>query len=153
MKMKFVTTALLAAMLAINPVVYGGSSTDPLKAGKEAYETAVRYHLKKDYRNAIASYTLAAHLEPGHPAIFGQLGRVYFEREEIDKAQAMFEKALKLDYLYPDAHFMLGKVYKEQKEYEKAIDEMDKYLQLSSNADYRAEAESIKAECEKLSMP
>jgi transcription elongation GreA/GreB family factor len=41
----------------------------------------------------------------------------------------------------------------EQKEYEKAIDEMDRYLQLSANADYRAEAENIKAECEKLSLP
>jgi cytochrome c-type biogenesis protein CcmH/NrfG len=153
MKMKLLTTAILVTVLGISSLMYAASSSTPLKAGREAYENGVRFHLKRDYRNAIASYKIAAHLEPDHPAIFGQLGRVYFEQEDMDKAQAMFEKALKLDSLYPDAHFMLGKVYKEKKEYEKAIDEMDKYLQLSTNADYRAEAENIKAECEKLSMP
>jgi tetratricopeptide (TPR) repeat protein len=152
-KPKFLTIAILAAVLGISPAVCATSSTSPLTAAKEAYETAVRFHLKKDYQNAIAAYTIAGHLEPNHPAIFGQMGRVYFDQGDLEKAQIMFEKTLKLDPLYPDAHFMLGKVYKEQKLYEKAIDEMDRYLQLPTNADDRAEAESIKAECEELSMP
>jgi len=153
MKPKSLAIAMLAATLGMCPAVFAKSSTAPLTAAKEAYETAVRFYLKGDYQNAVASYVIAGHLEPDHPAIFNQLGRVYFERGEIDKAQAMFEKALALDTLYPDAHFMLGKVYKEQREYQKAIEQMDKYLELPANADDRGEAESIKAECERLLMP
>jgi tetratricopeptide (TPR) repeat protein len=152
-KLQLLTIVALAAMLGTNPVVCAVSSTAPLRAGREAYETAVRFHLKKDYQNAIAAYTIAGHQEPNHPAIFGQMGRAYFDQGDLEKAQVMLERALKLDTLYPDAHFLLGKIYKEQKEYEKAIEEMDRYLQLPTNADDRAEAESIKAECEKLSMP
>jgi cytochrome c-type biogenesis protein CcmH/NrfG len=153
MKMTFPTVMVLAAMLGISPALRAASSTSPLSAGKDAYETAVRFHLKKDYQDAIAAYTIAGYLEPDHPAIFGQTGRLYFDQGNLEKAQTMLEKALKLDPLYPDAHFLLGKVYREQKLYEKAIDEMDRYLQLPTNADDRADAERIKAECEELSMP
>ncbi len=153
MKLKLLTIAVLVAISGMSLTAHGKSNEAPLTAAKEAYEAAVRFYLKGEYQNAIASYMIAGHLEPDHPAIFNQLGRVYFERGEIDKAQAMFEKSLTLDSLYPDAHFMLGKVYKEQKEYQKAIEQMDKYLELPTNADDRVEAESIKAECEKLLMP
>ena len=149
-KTKLASIALLAVALGFGSLVYAVSSITPLKAGREAYETAVRFHLKKDYQDAIAAYTVAASLEPDHPVIFCQMGRAYFDQGDLDKAQAMLERALKLDTLYPDAHFLLGKVYKEQKQYEKAIEEMDRYLELPTNADDRAEAESIKAECEKL---
>ena len=152
MESRLLSIVVLVIMLGFEPWVYAVSSMAPLKAGREIYETAVRYHLKKDYRSAVAAYMVAASLEPDHPVIFGQMGRAYFDQGDLEKAQVMLERALKLDSLYPDAHFMLGKVYKEQKEYEKAIEEMDRYLQLPTNADDRAEAESIKAECEKLSM-
>jgi tetratricopeptide (TPR) repeat protein len=152
-KPQFLTTVVLAAMLGISPVVCAVSSSAPLRAGREAYETAVRFHLKKDYQSAIAGYRVAASLEPDHPVILGQMGRAYFDQGDLEKAQVTLERALKLDTLYPDAHLLLGKIYKEQKEYEKAIEAMDRYLELPANADDRAEAESIKAECEKLSMP
>jgi cytochrome c-type biogenesis protein CcmH/NrfG len=147
------TTMILIAVLGLTHTVYAVSSTAPLKAGREAYETAVRYHLKNDYRNAVAAYMVAANLEPDHPVILGQMGRAYFDQGDLEKAQVTLERALKLDTLYPDAHLLLGQIYKEQKEYEKAIEAMDRYLELPANADDRAEAESIKAECEKLSMP
>jgi cytochrome c-type biogenesis protein CcmH/NrfG len=153
MRLRFVIIPALAFALGISSAVHPAGSTVSLKAGKEAYETAVRYHLKKDYRSALAGYKVAALLEPDHPVILGQMGRAYFDQGDLEYAQIMLEKALKLDSLYSDAHFMLGKVYKEQGACEKAVDEMDRYLQLPADADDRAEAEGIKAECEKLSMP
>jgi tetratricopeptide (TPR) repeat protein len=152
MKTSVMLTAILAVVLWTNASIWAASSAAPLSSGREAYERAVRFHLKKDYQSAIAAYTIAGHLEPDHPAIFCQMGRAYFDQGNLEKAHTMLEKALKLDPLYPDAHFVLGKVYREQKLYEKAIDEMDRYLQLPTNADDRAEAERIKAECEELSM-
>ncbi len=50
-----------------------------------------------DEEKAIEYFKLAIHYDPQYAQSYDNLGRIYYERQDFDLAQASFEKALKLD--------------------------------------------------------
>ncbi|MBI3071371.1 MAG: tetratricopeptide repeat protein [Deltaproteobacteria bacterium] len=66
--------------------------------------------------DAIESFKVAAKRES-----LLAVGQIYYERAEMEDAEAWFKKAIALDAKYQEAHYALGLVYKELGEYEKAV--------------------------------
>lgn len=60
----------------------------------------------------------------------GNLGNIYFMRQEYELAEEAFETALKLNPKYPDAHNNLGILYKSQKKYDLAEQSFSTALKL-----------------------
>ncbi|KMP12425.1 hypothetical protein UZ36_00745 [Candidatus Nitromaritima sp. SCGC AAA799-C22] len=60
----------------------------------------------------------------------GNLGNLYFMRQELVQAEKEFKTALKLNPRYPDAHNNLGILYKNQGKYDQAAQSFDAALKL-----------------------
>ena len=60
----------------------------------------------------------------------GNLGNIYFMRQEYERAEEAFKTALKLNPQYPDAHSNLGILYKSQKKYDLAEQSFSTALEL-----------------------
>ncbi|MGZ5191587.1 MAG: tetratricopeptide repeat protein, partial [Flavisolibacter sp.] len=57
--------------------------------------------------------------------------RIYYFREETDKAIEQVKKTLQLDPEYAEAHFSLGMIYYKTHQYKESIIELNKALDLS----------------------
>ncbi len=73
---------------------------------------------------AITSYEKAIILEPTNPYIYTELGRVYLERDDVEKAREQFQKALELKSDYAPAHFQIAAIYIKQGKQDEAIEKM-----------------------------
>ena len=60
-----------------------------------------------------------------------QLGRLYFNNNQIDKAISQFNKVIILEPNHPNAHYSLGVAYIVQGEKTLAIEEFEKVLELT----------------------
>lgn len=60
-----------------------------------------------------------------------QLGVVYWQRQDVEKARQEFERALALNPNYSNARYMLGLAYDRQKEKEKALAAFQKVAELN----------------------
>jgi len=80
---------------------------------------------------AIKSYEEAAKLEPANPYIYTELGRVYLAKNERDKAQEQFQKALELKSDYAPAHFQIATISVLEGKTGEAIEKMETARALS----------------------
>jgi tetratricopeptide (TPR) repeat protein len=74
---------------------------------------------------AIRSYEEAAKLEPTNPYLYTELGRVYLAKNERDKAQEQFQKALDLKSDYAPAHFQMATISVLEGKTAEAIEKME----------------------------
>jgi tetratricopeptide (TPR) repeat protein len=61
--------------------------------------------------DAITSTKVTTQLNPNNPLLFFQLGLLYYNNKEFDKAIEAFESAIKLDKNYANAQYFLGLSY------------------------------------------
>lgn len=113
---------------------------DPDKA-PDAYKQAIRldpknadahvnlgrlYQLKGNLKHAKRHYELALTARPGHQLAFYNLGTVFDELDEIDKAADLYEKAPAI----PDAHYNLARICELQGDEVSALRHMRQYRDL-----------------------
>jgi tetratricopeptide (TPR) repeat protein len=114
------------------------------------------YFDKGDYEKAVKNYELALsfHKGPGRDGgkplayrensawVYNNLGLVYIQMKQWDKAQAHLRKALEADPENAVAHNNLGIVLGQKKEYEKALKEFQTALTL--DPDHPKAAQNVK---------
>ncbi len=87
---------------------------------------------------------------PFEVEIFFQLGRLYFNNNQIDEAIPQFKKAIDLAPFHSNALYSLGVAYEAKGEKDLAIKEFEKVLELNpGNADVLSKLEELRAEEEK----
>ncbi|GAB4029358.1 MAG: hypothetical protein Fur0012_03580 [Elusimicrobiota bacterium] len=62
-----------------------------------------------------------------------KIGKLYAEINDVDNAQAAFEKVLSMDEKNNRAHFMLGLIFEKKKMTEKALYHWEKCLEYASH--------------------
>ena len=127
---------------------------------KKEFEKAIK--LKSDYIDAEIQlalfYEYQGNIEEAKNQLLGlksqflnnaeiifQLGRLYFNEGQIDKAIVEFEGAISLNPIFSNAHYSLGLCYQKKGEMEKAIAEFEKVLELNpENKDVLLKIEELK---------
>ena len=120
----------------------------------------MRYHLhligmiefeKKNYPQAIEyfeeamaflSFQCTTDTDDSHALFIDPLGLAYYKSENLDKANAEYERLIslttgRLHYsdIYAKSFYMLGKIYEQQGDTAKAIEHYQKFLELWKDSD------------------
>jgi len=95
---------------------------------KETFDLAIQHHQKKDLKVAEKLYQEVLKSNPNHAISHNNLGALYNELGEPQKAKDCYEKAIKIDPNYADAFGNLGNILKELGEPQKAKDCYEKAL-------------------------
>ncbi|HEX5731258.1 MAG TPA: protein kinase [Blastocatellia bacterium] len=108
------------------------------------YLEAITKTVTRNYANAIESYHKIAQQVPEaeKPYAHLDLGRAYEKNEEIEKAIAEYEEAVRLDNQYPAALLRLGILYGRQRDRKTALeifDNADRFYQATDNIEGRIE--------------
>ncbi len=104
---------------------------------------AVAYYMQG--RNAEAEETtrqvLAKHAQDAD--LHYNLGAILAAQQRYDEAEASFVAAQSLNDTLPQVYLGLGVLYRDTGRNEEAVGALQRYLELSSDAEWRAEAEAI----------
>ncbi len=83
---------------------------------------AVRAHTRSlDWRDSETLYTANLRTYPDSYIVQNNLGSIYLDRGEVDRAIAMFERAIELHPTHPRAYANLGAAYGRKGMYEKGL--------------------------------
>jgi len=82
---------------------------------------------------AIASYNQAIVLEPNNPALYIELGGIYYQLQEFDLAQNQFQVAVSLKRNYANAYYNLGHALEEKGQLAVALQQYQIVRQLVQN--------------------
>lgn len=74
---------------------------------------------------AIANFIKAVALEPSNPVLLTEMGKIYFNTNQIDSANTVLRQAVALKDSYYDAKFILAKVDNEQGKFSEAMAILD----------------------------
>jgi len=99
--------------------------------GAARFYLANVYNLEGKRKEAIEELKEAEKKSPFDFALPFQLGLIYFQNNDYDKAQIEFEKAVVLNPNYANALYFLGLTYDQQGKREKAIEKIEKVLSLN----------------------
>ncbi len=86
---------------------------------------------KNAIESALNNFEKAIELKPDYSVAHFQLGILYWQEKEIDKAQTEFETTVFLYPNYSNAHYFLGLVYDKKGEKEKAIKQFEDVAKLN----------------------
>jgi tetratricopeptide (TPR) repeat protein len=116
------------------------------KQGEEHFVRATKAYLSRDYPLAIAEYLKSIEANPLSPVPYGNLGYVYFDSGDLDKAYEYHRKALDIDIGSAISHYGLALVYRARGDKANAIRHWEEYLRLEPAGYYTRRAkEQIEA--------
>lgn len=148
-------TKLLASFLMLILLGCGGAP-DPGKQAQEWLDKGVAQFQKKEYDQAIASFTKSLELQPKSAVAYNFLGMAYrfkynqVRNQELKQQEiAAFEKAAEVDPAYWVALINLGATYYYQGDKAKAAPLFKKALDLNPQHPEKAQLEQMIAEGEK----
>ena len=83
---------------------------------------ASTYHALKENEKAIEIYEKLVRLKPKDHEIRAFLGYLYYENEDLDKAEENLNKSLEISQLEPFVLFLLGNIYSRRGRISEAVD-------------------------------
>lgn len=117
-----------------------------IQGPKMYFERGVIAQQKNDLDAAIVEYKKSLDLNPTAPVVCTNLGFVYLDKKQPDKAYEYFMKALAGKDDFADAHYGLALTYKENRDAAKAIEHFEKYCELKPTGYFtRSAREQIEA--------
>lgn len=109
-------------------------------AGEELFRTGLAAYGRRDYQAAIESFTRAAALDPGNPAIWSNLGYAYLDRGDIERALECQQRAVTAAPGYANAHYGLAIIYTKRGMRDAARREWTEFLRLEPEGYYAQKA-------------
>ena len=100
---------------------------------KEIFDLALKNHLEKNLNDAQDLYNQVLKINPNHEGAHNNLGAIFEELQEYQKAKECYEKAITINPNRVDAHNNLGTIYKELGEYQKAKSCFEKVITINPN--------------------
>ena len=122
--------ALNNALEALNKAIELKSDYAPAH-----YLIALVYSQQGKSDQSIAKLDDTAKVAPNDVGLAFQLGVIYYQKNQFNKAQYHLERAKALNSDYANARYMLGLVYDKQGQENKAIEEFTKVLELNPDND------------------
>ena len=99
----------------------------------ETFNLAVENHQKNNLKGAQILYNQILKIDPHHASALGNLGSIYGQLGENQKAINCFEKAVEIKPNYADAYFNLGVIFKKLKKNKKAKSCYERVLEIDPN--------------------
>jgi tetratricopeptide (TPR) repeat protein len=90
------------------------------------------FSFKRNYNEAIISYTKAIELDPTDRVAYNNRGRAFEELKRYEEAFADFTKAIELDPTARTGYNNRGVIYYKKNEYQKAIADYTKAIEIDS---------------------
>jgi cytochrome c-type biogenesis protein CcmH/NrfG len=126
---------ILFLFIAIGAGFFGGvvfsawrSSAEMPVAAEPNQRTAAKPPISTEQREKLDALIKATQTTPDNPRAWTQLGHLYFDIGEPDKAIAAYVKSLELDADRPDIWIDLGVMYRRNGNPEKALQSFEKAL-------------------------
>ena len=88
----------------------------------------------RDWKDELTLYQNTLKYSPNSARLHNNLGIVYTDMKDYEKAVKEFEEAIRLKHNYAKAYSNLGIVYHWQKRYEEAIKQYEKAMELAPNS-------------------
>ena len=125
----------------------------------------ILYAKQKEYKDAIDCFEIASSID-ATPSSLHNLGLIYYETENYDKAAIAFEQALKLEDNLAARHIAYAKVQEKLNNIKLMLQELEKAAELEPNRetynllkkayednDMQAEADVLDAKIKKIIVP
>ena len=100
---------------------------------KEAFELAVKNHQKNNIKEAQNFYSKILEIDPNFANAHYNLGNIFKELGENQKAKECYEKVIKINPNHADAHYNFGNIFKELGEHQKAKECYEKAIKIDPN--------------------
>ena len=100
---------------------------------KEAFDLAVQKHQDNNLQDAQNYYQKVLKIDPNYVSALNNLGIIFQDLEENQKATECFEKAVKINPNYADAHNNLGLIYNKLNDYQNAKECFEKAIEINPN--------------------
>jgi len=102
---------------------------------------------KGNIQEAIEKLELTKQIAPFDQGLAFQLGLIYYQDNQLDKARAEFERAVGIDLNYSNARYFLGLIYDNQRNKEAALEQFEKIAELNpDNQEVKKIIENLKAQ-------
>jgi tetratricopeptide (TPR) repeat protein len=100
----------------------------------EIFNLAIKNHQEGKTDIALEFYNKVLKINPNHSQALNNLGVIFQNQMNHEKAKEYYEKALEINLNYSDAHYNLGNIFKDLGENQKAIGCYQKVIEI--NPDY-----------------
>ena len=99
----------------------------------ETFNLAVKKHQENKIDIAQEFYNKVLKIDPNHSATHNNLGAIFKQLKDYQKAKVCYEKAIECNPNYVDAHNNLGAIFGQLKDHQKAISCYEKAIKINPN--------------------
>lgn len=103
------------------------------EAAEHWFQRGLQFEQSGATREAIQAYEKAVDLDPGSAGAWVNLGTIYFNARQFQRAESYYRKALDADPGYALAHFNIGNLYDERGDYDRALWHYNSAVKLNPN--------------------
>jgi len=100
---------------------------------KEAFDLAIHDHQNNNLQGAQSYYQKVLKIDPNHSQALNNIGVIFKELGENQKAKECYEKAITINPNYAAAHYNLGSIFKNLGENQKAKECYEKAIAINPN--------------------
>jgi tetratricopeptide (TPR) repeat protein len=112
------------------------------KIGEIHFMKGLEAYSQKEYRTAISEFNESLKTNPSNPVAYTNMGYIYYDMNQLDKAYEYFNKAIQLSPKYANAYYGLGLVFKKRGDMQSAKKYFKKYLEIEPSGTFSNKAQS-----------
>jgi len=114
--------------------------TQQFSAGETHFKAGTKAYVERDYARAISEFEKSIEANPDHPTAYSNLGYLYFDTGNLDKALEYHRRALEIDASADLSHYGIALVYRDLGNKAKAREHWQQYLELKPEGYYSRKA-------------
>jgi tetratricopeptide (TPR) repeat protein len=108
--------------------------------GDSHYKTGMQAYMAGNYMLAIEEFSKSLEYDPTNPTALSDLGYVYYDINQLDRAFEFHRKALAIDPNYANSYYGLALIFKQRGDLSSARTNWEKYLDLEPNGYFSRKA-------------
>jgi tetratricopeptide (TPR) repeat protein len=113
---------------------------EQVAAGRKHFRSGTHAYLAQNYPLAISEFEQSIAANPANPAPYSNLGYVYYDMGNLDKAFEYHRRAVDLDINAANSHYGLALVYRDRRDAAQAIRHWQEYLRIEPTGLYARKA-------------
>ncbi len=114
--------------------------TQQFSAGETHFKAGTKAYVERDYALAISEFQKSIEANPDHPAAYSNLGYLYFDSGDLEKALEYHRRALDIDASADLSHYGIALAYRDLGNKAKAREHWTEYLRLKPEGYYSRKA-------------
>jgi tetratricopeptide (TPR) repeat protein len=112
------------------------------KIGSLHFKKGLESYSQKEYRNAISEFNESLAANPSNAVAYTNMGYIYYDINQLDKAYEYFNKSIQLSPGYANAYYGLGLLFKKRGDMQSSKKYFRKYLEIEPSGTFSNKAQS-----------